>query len=125
MPRLVAHTSLRVDIYVMLYFDPRFFVLASCRPCCRLFTNPYCVILGNLFDYPLKKFLSNSQVMKKIQYNLVLVYPVNLCVCVCCAARIAQINYTKITKSKFRSRCYIVTRCTNLVSVHYFLPLGI
>ncbi len=24
-----------------------------------------------------------------------------------------------------RSRCYIVTRCTNLVSVHYFLPLGI
>ncbi len=21
-----------VDIYVMLYFDPRFFVLASCRP---------------------------------------------------------------------------------------------
>ncbi len=25
----------------------------------------------------------------------------------------------------FRSRCYIVTRCTNLVSVHYFLPLAI
>ncbi len=25
----------------------------------------------------------------------------------------------------FRTRCYIVTRCTNLVSVHYFLPLGI
>ncbi len=25
----------------------------------------------------------------------------------------------------FRSSCYIVTRCTNLVSVHYFLPLGI
>ncbi len=24
-----------------------------------------------------------------------------------------------------RSSCYIVTRCTNLVSVHYFLPLGI
>ncbi len=24
-----------------------------------------------------------------------------------------------------RTRCYIVTRCTNLVSVHYFLPLGI
>ncbi len=25
----------------------------------------------------------------------------------------------------FRTCCYIVTRCTNLVSVHYFLPLGI
>ncbi len=25
----------------------------------------------------------------------------------------------------FRTGCYIVTRCTNLVSVHYFLPLGI
>ncbi len=24
-----------------------------------------------------------------------------------------------------RSRCYLVTRCTNLVSVHYFLPLAI
>ncbi len=24
-----------------------------------------------------------------------------------------------------RSRCYIVTRCTNMVSVHYFLPLAI
>ncbi len=27
--------------------------------------------------------------------------------------------------TRFRSCCYIVTRCTNLVSVHYFLPLGI
>ncbi len=36
-----------------------------------------------------------------------------------------QHSCTIAKKKFFRSRCYIVTRCTNLVSVHYFLPLAI
>ncbi len=40
-----------------------------------------------------------------------------------------NINHLKLAPKEviitIRTRCYIVTRCTNLVSVHYFLPLGI
>ncbi len=43
----------------------------------------------------------------------------------CNLVMITITNRGKSALFYFRSRCYIVTRCINLVSVHYFLPLGI
>ncbi len=47
------------------------------------FSDPYQYHLRKFDCLPLENQLSNSQVTKETQVSLVLVYPVNKCVCVC------------------------------------------